>query len=148
MFGGKVRKYFSSNIEYSASVTPTPNSTNPSLVPDGLYPQSELNTHLLPKCYFRCQSPKFRVSKLSLCTSQILKSKVLCMQKYKLSGQASLSIPVSASQIVCFIYSKGDNLALKEALDAVFPSLDILVPGLPFSRVKYFLVYLVQIMCL
>lgn len=44
MFGGKVRKYFSSNIEYSAPVTSTPHSTNPSLVPDGLYPQSELNT--------------------------------------------------------------------------------------------------------
>lgn len=44
MFGGKVRKYFGSNIEYSASVTSTPNSANPSLVPDGFYPQNELNS--------------------------------------------------------------------------------------------------------
>lgn len=69
-----------------------------------------------------------------------MKSKV---HKYKLSGYAFLNISVSAAQIVPFIYSKGDNLALKEALDAMFPSLDILVPGMPFFRVKYCLVYLV-----
>lgn len=51
------------------------------------------------------------------------------MHKYKLSRHASLSIPDSTSQIVPFIHNKGDNLALKEVLDAVFPSPDILVPG-------------------
>lgn len=65
------------------------------------------------------------------------------MHKYTFSGHAFLSIPVSASQIVPFIYSEGANLALKEVLGATFPSPVIQKPQLPLSRVKYCFAYLV-----